>query len=85
MNDEKKEQSDRMAQCPACNRQGKPGVITWFKCAYCNGTGVVTQERCYAWNEDIQVQPLDGTRGGPHLPDRYTELAPTRFKEIWRD
>jgi uncharacterized Zn finger protein len=55
MNEPEKEQGDRMVQCPACGGQGEfRGSITkikWSACAYCEGTGGVTEKRYYAWHE----------------------------------
>ena len=42
-----------MMQCPVCGGQGESHGpewrIKWFECAYCEGTGGVTETRYYAW------------------------------------
>jgi DnaJ-class molecular chaperone len=52
MNEQKKEQDESMVQCPACSGQGEfrgPETrIKWFECAYCYGTGGVTEARFHA-------------------------------------
>jgi DnaJ-class molecular chaperone len=56
MNERKKEQDENMVQCPACNGQGgfrgPETRIKWFECAYCYGTGGVTEARFHAWHDD---------------------------------
>jgi DnaJ-class molecular chaperone len=55
MNERKKEQDESMVQCPACSGQGEfrgPETrIKWFECAYCEGTGGVTEARFHAWHD----------------------------------
>ena len=55
MEERNKEQDDRMVKCPVCASTGEfrgPETrIKWFECAYCNGTGGVTEARFHAWHD----------------------------------
>ena len=51
MDKPKAEPTVKMVQCPPCQGRGKPGVFTWFICAYCDGTGAVTEKRYYRWHQ----------------------------------
>ena len=55
MNEPHKAPIENMVQCPACSHRsesrGAKLLINWFECAYCYGTGSVTEKRYNAWQE----------------------------------